>query len=237
MPAYNEENNISSSVIAVDSVLASLEMSYEIIVVNDGSKDRTYGVLEDLSKRNAHIQILSYSNNKGKGYAIRTGFLSATGEKVLFIDSDNDLNPNQIPIFLDALENVDLVLASKRLSQSTVIESPMRRFLSHSFSCLAYLLTGLSIKDTQTGLKAVKRSVFRPIFSKLVIDRFAWDVELILIALFYNIKMVELPIHISINDTSFFPFKEILIMLRDLIRITIELRLKKTYGVYRDECI
>lgn len=228
IPAYNEEDHIVMTIEKTDRIMEDLGVEYEIIVVNDGSKDETRFKILECAHINGHLKIVSYPKNMGKGYAVKTGFSSAIGDSVIFMDGDLEINPNQIKRYVKALESGDIVVGSKRHPESCVEAPVVRRFLSFSFNFLVRLLTGLKLSDTQSGLKAVKRKSLEKIFSALSVKRFAFDVELLAVANLYGLSIVELPVNIRLENSSFDP-KEIFGMFIDLLGITYRLRVKKYY--------
>ena len=226
MPAYNESQSISSVIRKIDDVLNQTNWSYELIVVDDGSVDKTREILL-AEKTRGRFRITGYSKNMGKGHALKKGFLISKGTTVLFLDSDFDINPNQIKKYVFALDKGDIVISSKHHPESTVKAPFIRRFLSSGFNFLVRHLTGLSIYDTQTGLKAVRRDALNPVFKILTINRFAFDVELLVVASLLGLKMVELPINVTISKL-FNPI-EACKMLFDLLKIAYNLRITKWY--------
>lgn len=163
----------------------------------------------------------------GKRLAVKTGFFHAKGNIVVFIDSDLDINPNQLGKYLRALESADMVIASKWHPQSKVQIRSIRRFLSKSFNIFVRLLTGARLMDTQTGLKAVKRSALEKTFSKLTVKRYAYDVELLTIASREGIKAIELPVDLRLS--TLFKLKDAWRMSIDLLGIAYRLRIRKCY--------
>jgi dolichol-phosphate mannosyltransferase len=228
MPAFNEEDNIKEAVKKARSVVSGLGVRYEVIVVDDGSFDDTLTEAVNYSNNDSHVRILSYRKNMGKGFAVKTGFCHASGDVVIFIDSDLDIHPNQISKYLGALKSADMVIASKRHPQSKVETPLVRRLLSQSFNVLARLLTGVKVSDTQTGLKAIRRTAFETVFSRLAVKRYAYDVELLTVAGLNGIKIAELPINVQMR--SMFKFKEAWRMLIDLLGIAYRLRVSKFYS-------
>ena len=228
MPAYNEETSIEKSIAQVDRVLQETALSYELIVVDDGSLDATLRTAINCTRNNGNLKVISNDVNMGKGYAIRKGFSLARGDVVAFLDSDLDIAPNQIKSYIMALKYGDLVIASKRHPQS-VVEMPfLRRFLSYGFHVLVKLLTGLRVGDTQTGLKAAHRKALEPVMEVLTVRRFAFDVELLTVANLYGLKILELPVKIRLTNRLFNPF-EVWKMFIDLLGIAYRLRVKKWY--------
>ena len=227
MPAYNEEDNIDLVVERVDAVVKRLGLDYELIVVDDGSIDNTRSRVNDYAKNNGHVKVVGYINNVGKGFVLRTGFSHAVGDLVIFIDSDADIDPNQVMRYVDALKQADVVVASKWHPQSKVETPFIRRFLSHGFNFLVKLLVGLRLSDTQTGLKTIRRGAFLGVFPRLSVKRYAFDVEMLALANLLGLRVVELPIHIRIR--KLFSFREVWRMFLDLLGITYRLRVLRWY--------
>ena len=228
LPAYNEERSIEKVVVRVDSVLKETVLSYELIIVDDGSRDTTRRKALNFSQNNSNLKVVGYDVNMGKGNAIRQGFSQACGDAVVFLDSDLDIAPSQISWYVRALKHGDLVVASKRHPQSIVEVPFLRRFLSYGFNVLVKLLTGLRVRDTQTGLKAVRRKALEPVFRVLTVCRFAFDVELLTVANLNNLKIIELPVKIRLTKMLFSPF-EMWKMFVDLLGIAYRLRVIKWY--------
>ena len=227
MPAYNEADNIEMVVNRVDRIVRKTGLKYELIVVDDGSVDDTRVRAINFANNNGHTKVVSYSRNMGKGHAIKTGFAHSTGDALIFMDSDLDIDPRHIARYAEALRFGDIVIASKWHPQSRVKAPLIRRFLSHSFNALVKLLVGVKVSDTQTGLKAVKRNVMEKVFPRLAVKRYAFDVELLAVANIFGFKILELPV--SIRLTRSFSVREWLRMLLDLIGIAYRLRIIKFY--------
>ena len=200
---------------------------YEIIVVDDGSEDATLARAMKYASKNNHVKVVSYVKNMGKGYAVKTGFMQATGEVVVFVDSDMEIDLSIISQYLVALEHGDIVVASKWHPNSDVAIPLARKILSHSFNTVVRLLTGVPLKDTQTGFKAMKRNAFIDIFPRLAVKRYAFDVELLAVAHLYGLKVVEM--HVNIKLASAFKPKEIWHMFTDLLGIAYRLRIIHWY--------
>jgi len=227
MPAYNEEENIELVIAKVDDVFKQKKLTYELIVVDDGSVDNTGLKVGNYAKNNGHVKVISYKNNVGKGFALKTGFSHAKGDMVVLMDSDADIDPNQVVHYVKALNDADIVVASKWHPQSKVDAPLIRRILSHGFNVLVKLLTGLRVSDTQTGLKAMRREAFTGVFPKLSVKRFAFDVELLALANLLGLRVVEMPINIRLRNL--FSLEEIWRMFLDLLGITYRLRVLRWY--------
>ena len=227
MPAYNEEGNIDFAVRRVDDVVRRLGLRYELIVVDDGSIDKTSVKMRAYARNNGHVKVVGYSNNMGKGFALRTGFSHALGDVVVLMDGDADIDPKQVVRYVEAMKDADIVIASKWHPQSSVDMPLIRRVLSHGFNVLVKLLVGLRLSDTQSGLKAMQRDAFVDVFPKLTVKRYAVDVELLAVANLLGLKVVELPINIHLR--GLFRFKEVWRMFIDLLGITYRLRVIRWY--------
>jgi dolichol-phosphate mannosyltransferase len=227
VPAYNEESFIEDMLRALDAVIADKNLPYEIVVVDDGSRDGTLAKARRYAGKNGHARVVSYTKNVGKGFAVKTGFTKANGSIVVFADSDMEIDLSVISEYLEALKHCDIVIASKRHRDSHVKVPVSRRILSEGFNGLVRLLTGVPLKDTQSGLKAMKKSAFIDIFPRLAVKRYAFDVELLAVAHLYGLKVVEMPVNIKL-DASFKP-NEMLHMFVDLLGIAYRLRIIHWY--------
>jgi glycosyltransferase involved in cell wall biosynthesis len=227
IPAYNEEDSIQDALWTIDEVIKSRKLPYEIVVVDDGSKDRTLSKARTYANRNGHVRVVSYNQNVGKGYAVKKGFMQSSGEVVVFADSDMDIDLGTITSYVEALKGADIVVATKWHSASRVDMPLKRRILSHGFNVLVRILTGANLKDTQVGLKVMKKSAFTSIFPRLCVKRYAFDVELLAVAHLYGLKVVEMPVNIKMNAS--FNVKEVWKMFVDLLGITYRLRVIHWY--------
>jgi glycosyltransferase involved in cell wall biosynthesis len=227
VPAYNKEDFIEEMLGSIDEVIANKHIPYEILVVDDGSRDNTLARAKRYAGKNGHVRVLSYRKNVGKGHAVKMGFMKANGNVVVFADGDMEIDLTVISEYLDALKYGDIVIASKKHSESRVDVPISRRILSEGFNSLVRLLTGVPVKDTQSGLKAMKKSAFIDIFPRLSVKRYAFDVELLAVANLFGLKVVEMPVNIKL-DASFKP-KEMWNMFLDLLGIAYRLRVIHWY--------
>jgi dolichol-phosphate mannosyltransferase len=227
LPTYNEEDFIETTLGTLEGIIKDKNLPYEIVVVNDGSLDGTLAKAAKYAKINGHVRIISYNKNIGKGHAVKTGFMEATGEVVVFADSDMEIDLDAISRYLEALEKGDIVIASKRHLDSHVDIPLSRKILSISFNGLVRFLTGVPLNDTQSGLKAMKKSAFVDLFPRLAVKRYAFDVELLAVAHLYGLKVVEMPVNIKL-DATFKP-KQIWYMFIDLLGIAYRLRVIHWY--------
>jgi dolichol-phosphate mannosyltransferase len=228
VPAFNAANSIESALVNLNDVFTSEKRSYEIMVIDDGSIDNTLPKALLYARKNIHVRVLSYDKNNGKGYALKTGFIRSIGDVVVFADSDLEIEMDAVSKYIEALNHSDIVIASKWHPESHVEISMLRRILSHCFNVLVKILIGVNIRDTQVGLKAIRKSSFKSIIPKLKVKRFAFDVELLAVASLHGLKIVEMPVRLRLNKSP--KLKEILKMLVDLIRITYRVRILRIYG-------
>ena len=217
VPVFNQEKKISYSLKGIKQAIESAFSDYELIVVNDGSTDNTLTILKGITSIDPHIRVLSYTPNRGKGYAVRQGVLQSHGDAVMFLDGDLDISPDSIKDYVERLGIFDLVIASKRHPQSSVTIPRSRAFLSRAFNLLIRMATGIPQKDTQVGFKVGKGDIMRAIFRNASINRYAFDVELFAIASILHLKVDEMPVKMKIERR--FNIKEILNMFVDVIRI------------------
>ena len=227
IPAYNEESFIENALGTLDEAVKNRKLQYEIVVVDDGSNDETLLRATTYANRNGHVRVISYNNNVGKGYAIKKGFMQTSGEVVVFADSDMDIDLGTVTKYVDALKNGDIVVATKWHPDSRVCMPLKRRILSHGFNVLVRALTGVKLRDTQVGLKAMRKSAFKDVFSRLCVKRYAFDVELLTVANLYDLKIVEMPAQLRIDGV--FNLKEMFKMFVDLLGIAYRLRVIHWY--------
>jgi glycosyltransferase involved in cell wall biosynthesis len=227
IPAFNEENNASRMLKNLTRKLDETNLKYEVILVNDGSKDNTLYVLEQLKGSYSNIKIISYDENKGKGYAVRSGILESEGEIVMYIDGDLDISPDIIPEYIEQLKNYDIVIGSKRVSNADVKDSISRKILSKAFSIIVKIGMNLKIKDTQVGLKIGDGKQMRKIFKIMSTNGFAFDVELLTVATLLKLKIKEMPI--ELNLTRQFSFIHASKMFLDTMKIMYNRRIRNTY--------
>lgn len=227
VPVYNQAENVCTSLERIKKVLNSMALTFEIIVVNDGSRDNTLEVLRQEEKLDPNIRIITYSQNKGKGHAVRTGIIRSRGETVMFTDGDLDISPNMINDYVDQLEDSDLVIASKRHPLSRYDAPASRKFLSRGFNLLVRVATGIRLRDTQSGLKAGNGEALRTIFKVMLVKRYAFDVELLTIASLLGLKIKEMPIVISLDRK--FKLGDIAKMFVDVMAISYRYRIRRWY--------
>ena len=230
MPAFNASSIIRYSITLVKNILEHMNTKYEILVIDDGSSDNTFINAVKLAD-NDKVRVYRLHNNVGKGFALIYGFRKSRGDVIIFFDSDLDINPMQIYLLVKAIRstNADVVITNKWHSLSKTTYTFTRWFLSRSFNALIKLLLGLKVNDTQTGAKAFRRYVLENVVPKLIVKKYAFDVELLLTVINSGYKVIEIPAPWGVKLTSKFKVKEIWRMVLDLLAITYRYRVKKQY--------
>jgi len=224
IPAYNEAARIGKTLELITEYLAKNVARGEVIVVDDGSFDDTVEVARSFHANPAKVtlKILSNQENRGKGYSVRHGLLSATTEVGLFTDADLSTPISEASKLVRPIENGELNIAigSRAVDRSLIgVRQTWRREQSGKiFNLAVRVVTGLPIWDTQCGFKAFGLSVCRPILEGAVIDGFAFDVELLTIAHLANLHISEIPVRWDHYDGS------TVSMTRDSVRMLNEVR-------------
>ncbi len=182
VPAYREGRRIHDNLRRLVGELDKLNVTYEVVVVSDGNTDATVREAERAGSR--AVRVFHYPMNIGKGFALSFGVAQSIGNLVTFIDADMELDPANIKGFIKLMETegCDAVIGSKRHPMSRVAYPKLRRFQSAAYQLLVRLLFNLNVRDTQTGLKLFRREVLAEALPLLAIKRFAFDLELLVVA-------------------------------------------------------
>lgn len=231
LPAFNEERRLADSVDLIEKAAASLTPNYEIIIVNDGSKDKTLYEANRLIKRN--ISVISYEENQGKGYAVKQGMLKAQGKIHLFMDVDLATDLKALAEFYLFMKNnpVDIVIGDRKTdSNSQHIKQPhVRQVLGKGFTWLSQILLNCPFHDFTCGFKMFTSEASWQIFSLQQIKQWSFDSEILFIAQKLNLKVNEMPvIWRHQGNSKVRPFNDVLSSLAGLIRI----KLNDSKGLY-----
>jgi glycosyltransferase involved in cell wall biosynthesis len=234
VPAYRQEKTISKDIKSLSKSLSQIPYDYEIIIVVDGYVDETFR--EAKKVKDKHVKVLGYEDNRGKGFAIKTGVLEAKGDIIGFIDSGMDLDPTEISLMINIMEwdDSDIVIGSK-LHPDSIVNYPLgRKIISWAYRMIIKLLFNLNVRDTQVGLKLFKKKVAKDVFPKILVKAFAFDVEVLAVArsLGYD-KIHEAPIKLSfkqgsITSTSF--WRVAFWMLWDTLAVYYRMNILKHYS-------
>ncbi len=238
IPAYNENEIILEMLSQCISSLNGAKP--ELIVVDDGSLDGTLEKVQKFAAENKNVKVVSYGGNHGKGHAVKYGFQHATGDVVAFIDADMNLHPRQIKTLLEYMEkyDVDVVVGSKRHPDSKVNYPLERKVLSDIYYLFVRTLFGIPVKDTQVGLKLYKREVLERVLPKVLVKRYAFDIEILGNAHRLGYKIMESPIELNMGFSSHVNTKAIWNMLVDTSAVFYRMKILKYYDEKRaqSEC-
>jgi len=232
IPAYNEEMRLPKTLEEIDKYLSKQSYDYEILVVNDGSKDKTVEVAKSLIPKIKNLKVTGYEKNQGKGYAVRFGMLEAKGEYRIFTDADNSTSIDQVekmwPYFK---ESYDTVIGSRDV-KGAILDPPQpwlrQLILGEGFKLIRKIIIGLwEIEDSQCGFKGFTDRAANEIFPRCKINRFAFDPEILIIAKKLGYKIKEIPVYWKNDPESKVKFKSILKMGLDLFKIKWNLITKK----------
>ncbi len=233
IPAYNEEKRLPKTLQSIYEYLKQQGYEYEIIVVSDGSKDKTAQVVEELKLQITNLKLIDRKKNRGKGYTVKEGMLNAQGDYRLFMDADNSTTIDQVEKMWPWFEKgYDIVIGSRDV-KGAILDPPQpfyRRLVGEFFKYVRMIICDLwHLKDTQCGFKCFKKEVVETIFPKLRIERFAFDVEILLLAKMHGFKIKEIPVLWRNDPESKVKLKSAIKMGLDLFKIR-WYQLKGYYG-------
>ena len=196
IPAYNEELRLPATLEKVAAYLKNCGREAELLVVDDGSKDRTAAVAKSFQSKIPALRVVSNGVNRGKGYSVRHGVQEARGRIVLFTDADLSAPIEEADKLIEALEKYDLAIGSRAVDRSliTVHESRFREFAGIIFNKLVRIILWLPFVDTQCGFKAFRRERCAIVFEQQTIERFGFDPELLYLARHHGLRAVEIPV-------------------------------------------
>ena len=223
IPAYNEEHKIKGTLEAIYNYLSRQDYSWEAIVVSDGSSDKTVEMVSEFISNKPEFSLIANTQNHGKGFVVKQGMLQAQGDFCLFTDADNSTSIEQIEKFWPYLEEgYDIVIGSIETSGAVIHEQAQwyRRLLGRYSKYLIRVVAGLwKIHDTQRGFKCFSAKSAQDIFSRAKINRFGFDIEVLVLAKKWDYKIKELPViwnnpgNSSVHLSSYFQ------VLKDLFKI------------------
>ena len=232
IPTYNEERRIGETLKKITAYLSRQNYSHQIIVVDDASSDKTVKIIEDFREK---IVLLRNKRRKGKGYSVRQGVLSATGDFVLFSDADLSTPIEELEKLLFWLEKgYHLALGSRRLPDSEIsIPQPfLRRLMGKIFNLLVRIFVVRGFCDTQCGFKCFEKKTANFLFGRQRLSGFCFDVEILYLAKKFKKRVKEVPVRwLNSPVSKIGPAKHSFLMLIDLFRI----KLNDRRGVY--DCI
>lgn len=235
MPCFNEGTRIYRNIIETITQVEKFCESFRILVVNDGSTDETESEVKRAMSQDNRIGLITYTKNRGKGYAVRRGIANAQSEYVAFLDSDLELPPYLLENFLKRVQaepKAGIVIGSKMHPDSQVEYPPLRKIMSTGYYIFLKMLFGLKLKDTQTGIKMFKTSTAQQIAKLSRSKGYSFDIEMLAIAEKISksgkypagdFSIVEMPVVVNFSrnkvDRSKIKISSIMNMVRDSFRI------------------
>lgn len=228
IPAYNEASRIGPTIKRLISYLPNHFEKFEIIVVDDSSKDKTAQIAGEYAAKakhaNGELSIIHNKENRGKGFSVKAGMLKAKYPLVLFSDSDLATPIEEVEKLISHIGKYDIAIASRNMKDSVIKtkQSFFRRLIGKMFPLVVNIFALRGIKDTQCGFKLFKKSAARKIAQRQTIDRFCFDVEQLIIAKQLGYKIMEVPVvWIDQKGSTVNPIKDSFRMLRDVFKIKI----------------
>lgn len=241
VPAYNEASRLPATLERIAEYLSTRDFSYELIVVDDGSKDKTREMVREFQTRFDWLRLLTYDElngrvaNRGKGFAVRQGVLHAQGRDVLFSDADLSTPIEEIERLLPPISrgDCDITIASRALPESNLsVHQPWyREWMGRTFNRFVQRVIHTDIVDTQCGFKAFRGDAAKRIFRLAQIDGFGFDTEILWLAQKFNLRVREIPVTWHHKDDSRVnPLSAPFSMMSELVQV----RLNDLRGAYEE---
>lgn len=223
IPAYNEELRLQKSLEKIYSFFHNTDFKYEVIVISDGSTDKTVKAARDKKHLFENMYIIEKQFNRGKGHAVKLGMLKAKGDYVCFTDADLSTPISDINKLVNKLKDGhDIVIGSRKIvgDREVLKQKWYRRIMGDIFNKIICNFITSDFKDTQCGFKIFTKEASEKIANELFTSGFGFDVELLLLARIFNFKVAEIPVNWSDDqDSRVSPIKDSLKMLREVLRI------------------
>lgn len=234
IPVYNEEKRITVFLQSVIDYLRQNNSSYELVIVDDGSGDRTIAVVDSLlsEKLAGTYRIVKLPVNRGKGAAIREGMLQAKGDYIFFLDADGSTSIREIDNFMPKFSpGIDIYIATRTIKHKA---PQKRKFFGYGYIFLANLLLGLRVVDITCGFKCYSRESARKIFPLQTLNNWSFDAEDLFIARKHGYEIMGIPVHWQhVGESKVKVFKNVFMCGLDLVRI----RYKNYRGFYRQRSL
>jgi glycosyltransferase involved in cell wall biosynthesis len=233
VPAYNEEDRLPDTLRRIKDYISTAGWEFwEIVVVDDGSRDGTVRVAESFAAAHPHLRVLRNPGNKGKGYSVQHGMSEAHGDWRLFTDADLSAPIEEIEKLWAAVQDgAAVAIGSRALDRSLIgVHQPgFRETAGRIFNRLMQILTGLHIADTQCGFKLFSAAAADVVFPRQQLERFGFDVEVLFIAQKHGFRIAEVPVRWNHVDGS----KVGMLSGLDAFRELLEVRLFDLQGTYK----
>jgi glycosyltransferase involved in cell wall biosynthesis len=200
IPAFEEQSRLGDSIHKILAYIRKNALDSELIVVDDGSGDRTAEIARDAAAEYNEIKtnVIRYEKNRGKGYAVKTGLLASVGSITLFSDADLSTPIEEMPKLIEPIRNgvFDVTFGSRELDKTLISthQSWKREQGGRVFNFVVRSMTGLPFLDTQCGFKAFNMEKFRPLLPLMQIERFGFDIEFLYVAFHKGLRLKEIPV-------------------------------------------
>jgi len=200
IPAYEEEDRLSAPLRQIFAFIKAEKLAAEVIIVDDGSRDKTAEVAEQVCAEFPDItaKVIRYEENRGKGFAVKTGLLAAQSDIAIFSDADLSTPIEELEKLVKPIETdeVDVAFGSRALDRTLIgTHQPWRREQGGKvMNLIIRTMSGLKFFDTQCGFKAFNMKKFRPLLEVMTIDRFGFDVEFLFVAQYHRLRLKEIPV-------------------------------------------
>ncbi len=204
VPIYKQQKTIADDLTTIDHTLSQIRYDYELIAIIDGKNiDQSYQIAKKLKINK--LKVFGLNHNHGKGYAVRYGMTKTKGDYIAFIDAGMEIDPNGLSMVLEHMEwyNADIIVASKRHPASQVKYPLDRQIISIAAMLFARFFLGIKVRDTQAGLKIFKRKVLIKVLPRLLVRRYAFDIEMLSVANRLGFtKIYEAPLKLNYQFNS-----------------------------------
>lgn len=200
LPIYNEEKRILPTLQKTTQFVRSKNISCEYVIVDDGSRDHSLPIIQDFFGPHPTLKILRGFPNRGKGWAVREGMLSAQGEYVLFMDADLSVPIETLESFIQKMEEGwDIIIGSRRTKNSKILkhQSFIREELGKQFTRLSNAILGTQVSDFTCGFKLFKRESAQILFKEQRLFNWSFDAEILFLAKKHGLKIAEYPVQWS----------------------------------------
>ena len=200
VPAFDEQDRLGASLSKILEYVSRERLAAELIVVDDGSSEGTADVARAAASHFSEIKttVIRYEQNRGKGFAVRTGLLAAAADIALFSDADLSTPIDELPKLVDPIRagDFDVTFGSRAIDRSLIgTHQPWRREQGGKVMNLVIkTMSGLRFHDTQCGFKAFNMVRFRPLLEVMTIDRFGFDVEFLFVGQAHGLRLAEIPV-------------------------------------------
>ena len=222
IPAYNEEKIIENTLEKVLKFLSKKKYSWEVIVIDDGSSDQTSLKAKKFNKEK--VLVVRYEINRGKGGALKEGVYKSRGDYIIFSDADLSVDIGKVDEVLNALKKSDVVIGSRRIQGAKILvhQPILREFMGRGYTHLTKLVTGVKLADFTCGFKGFKKNAAKYIFKKTLINRWAYDSEILFLAKKFKYKLTEIPVEWKNREDTRVVLKTVIVeSLKDLLSISL----------------